>query len=185
MAKTLYLIAGANGSGKTTLAHELLKDEPGLVFLNADEIAEKISDPTGISAGRILLANIDKIMDEKKSFTMESTISGNHHLRVLEKAIAAKYEIILIYVFLENPDLNVARVQKRVHLGGHNVPEDVIRRRCIKSVQNFAPTAKFAKSWKLYYNNDVNYELIARSENGVIEIQNNEKFKAFNEVAKI
>lgn len=181
----MYLVAGANGSGKTTLAHELLKDTPELSFLNADEIKKEVGgDVAGIYAGRILMAKCNEFLANKKSFVLESTISGNHHFHVLRRAIEANYEIVLIYVFLENVDLNVARVKKRVLLGGHDVSEDVIRRRFNKSVRNFDPTAKLADSWKLYYNGGDIYELIARSENSTIEVQNEKKYNVFNRVAK-
>lgn len=160
MKQTLYLIAGANGSGKTTLAHELLHDEK-ITFLNPDEIAAEINDRVGLAAGKILLKRLDEIFKAKKSFAMESTISGQHHLRVLERAGKAGYEIVLIYVFLDNVALNIARVQKRVKLGGHNVPEADIRRRWTKSVCNFSRTAGLADRWKLYYNGHDNYELVA------------------------
>lgn len=184
MAKTFYLIAGANGSGKTTLAHELLREEKDLAFLNADEIAAKIGDDLGLRAGRIILENADKFLASKKPVAMESTISGKYHERVIEKFKSAGYEIILIYVFLDAVDLNIARIQKRVLLGGHRVPDADVRRRYVRSIKNFLPTAKLANSWKLYYNGDDNYELIARSESGVLEIQNEDKYKMFNKTAK-
>ena len=58
MSRKLYLIAGPNGSGKTTLAKELIKEEK-VTFLNADEIAEKLGDNIGLSAGRILLDKLE------------------------------------------------------------------------------------------------------------------------------
>ncbi|MCL2184013.1 MAG: zeta toxin family protein, partial [Chitinispirillia bacterium] len=129
MKKYMYLIAGANGSGKTTLAHELLREEKGLTFLNADEIAAGIGDTAGIAAGRILLTEVGRVLADGKSFVMESTISGSYHLRILREAREKGYEIILIYVFLDTIELNIARIKNRVKLGGHDVPaEDVIRR---------------------------------------------------------
>ena len=58
MSRKLYLIAGPNGSGRTTLAKELIKEEK-VTFLNADEIAEKLGDNIGLSAGRILLDKLE------------------------------------------------------------------------------------------------------------------------------
>ena len=180
MKKTLYLIAGANGSGKTTLAHELLKDEPGLLFMNSDEIAAKIDDKLGVQSGKIMLKRLADTFAKKKSFALESTISGLHHLRVLEMARAAKYEIDLIYVFLDFPAANIARIKKRVALGGHDIPEDVVIRRFYKSVRNFWTAAELADQWKLYYNGDDNFELVA--ENG--EVMNEDLYKKFKKGLK-
>ncbi|MDR0308003.1 MAG: zeta toxin family protein [Chitinispirillales bacterium] len=181
MDKKLYLIAGANGSGKTTLAHELLLEEKDLVFLNADEVSAKIGDSIGISSGKIVLAEISRMLDSHKSFVLESTISGSHHLRVLKAAKERGYEVNLIYVFLDAPGLNIARVKYRVQIGGHNVPQADIIRRFHKSIKNFWITAELADVWKLYYNGGDDYEEIAAARGNNTTIFNNDIYKKFNE----
>jgi predicted ABC-type ATPase len=178
MKKNLYLIAGANGSGKTTLAHELLREEKGLVFLNADETAAKISDRTGVASGRIILAEVDRMLSAGKSFAMESTISGNYHLRVLREAKKLGYEIILLYVFLDSIDLNIERIKNRVRLGGHDVPDADVVRRFNRSVKNFWDIIDIVDFWELYYNGGDDYEKIAKSD-GAIYIINDCLYKKF------
>ena len=39
------------------------------------------------------------------------------------------YRLNLIYFWLQSPELALERVHKRVASGGHNIPEDVVRRR--------------------------------------------------------
>jgi len=182
MKPTFYLIAGANGSGKTTLGHELLREHKDLVSLNTDEIAAKIGDKTGFSSGKIIQDRLDKVIAAKESFVWESTISGVHHRRILEKARRAKYEIILIYMFLDSVDLNIARVQKRVALGGHNVPESDIRRRFARSIKNFWGVKTLADQWELYYNGDDNYEQVARGTPDYEEIIDDDKYKKFKAI---
>jgi len=184
MKHVLYLIAGANGSGKTTLGHELLKDERGLLFMNSDEIAAKIDDSFGVQAGKILLQKLGGVIAKKKSFALESTISGLHHLRVLEMAKKAKYEIILIYVFLDFPEANIARIAKRVQMGGHDIADEVVIRRFYKSVANFWPASELADRWKLYYNGDDNFELIAEGGKSVVQIMNEDLYKKFRKGLK-
>jgi predicted ABC-type ATPase len=183
MKPVFYLIAGANGSGKTTLAHELLHEEK-LVFLNADEIAARIQDDVGLAAGKILLKELDDVLAAKKSFAIESTISGSHHLRVLEKTKNAGYETVFVYVFLDNVELNVTRIRKRVLLGGHNVPEADVRRRYERSMTNFRNVKKLINRWELYYNGGMSYNLVARGNGGeeVLDSQLYEKFKRMQNV---
>jgi len=178
MKKRLYLIAGPNGSGKTTLAHELLRDEKGLAFLNADETAAKIGDSVGLAAGRIILKEIDKMLDSGKSFALESTISGNYHRRVLEKAKDMGYETALFYVFLDSPDLNLERIKNRVSLGGHNVPDEDVIRRFNKSIKNFWDIMNIVDFWELYYNSGTVCERIAKG-NGENVIYNEDRYKQF------
>jgi predicted ABC-type ATPase len=156
-----YLIAGANGSGKTTLARELLRNEE-IEFLNADEIAAEIKDRVGLASGKILLKKLDDTLTAKKTCAVESTISGKHHLKILEKARTLGYEVIFIYVFLDNVNLNIARVRRRVLLGGHNVPEADIRRRYERSIANFQKARALSDRWELYYNGGGDCDIIAR-----------------------
>ena len=184
MKKTIYLIAGANGSGKTTLAHELLREEKGLTLLNADEIALKISDKVGIRAGRVLLENLNILLATKQPFAIESTISSSHHLKVLKNARKAKYEIVLIYLFLDFPEANIARIKKRVQLGGHDIPDTVVVRRFYKSIKNFWTVSKLADKWKLYYNGGDDYKLVAASGNTTLEIVNENLYNKFKKGLK-
>ena len=39
-------------------------------------------------------------------------------------------------MWLESPDLAVLRVAKRVAAGGHNIPQDIIKRRYRRSLKN-------------------------------------------------
>ncbi|MBT7094881.1 MAG: zeta toxin, partial [Bacteroidetes bacterium] len=76
----LYVISGCNGSGKTTASFTVLPqmldcDE----FINADEIARGLSplnpNRSAIEAGRLLIAKIDKLIEEKKDFAFETTLA--------------------------------------------------------------------------------------------------------------
>jgi len=59
----------------------------------------------------------------------------------------------LIYLSLPTADLAVARVAARVRQGGHDVPEDVIRRRFEAGLTNFHGLYRsLVDSWILYEN---------------------------------
>jgi hypothetical protein len=49
----------------------------------------------------------------------------------------AGYLFHLVYVWLPSADMAVRRVAARVRSGGHSIPEDVIRRRYGRSLDNF------------------------------------------------
>lgn len=155
-SKLLYIIAGANGSGKSTLAEVLLK-EKNLDFLNADEIAKEISpnaiNKVPISAGKVYFKRLEQYFINNISFAVESTLSGNNIIRIIEKAKKQNYKIILVYSFLPNCTLCIERVQKRAQNGGHNVPEEDIIRRYYKSILNFwTKYRNMTDEWTLFYN---------------------------------
>lgn len=175
MTKTMYIIAGSNGSGKTTLAKELVTDE-NVIFLNADEIAAVLNDKIGIQSGKIILNQLNDILQSGQSFVLESTISGKYHARAIERAKTQKYEIILIYVFLESVEQNLARIKMRTKLGGHNVPRNDVVRRYNRSLQNFWELTHVIQNWELYYNGGTKFQLVARHDSKKLEIVNSELY---------
>ena len=183
MKNKLYIISGPNGSGKTTLAHELVKNEK-VAFLNADEIALRCNDNIGILSGRVLLDKFDKLIKDKKSIVLESTISGNYHNRIIDVAHHAKYEIVFVYIFLDSVKQNIERIKHRVAMGGHNVPESDVRRRYARSMKNFKDVIKKVDHWDLYYNGDDTYELVARGKHAMLDILNDGLYNKFKKESK-
>ncbi|MBE6455827.1 MAG: hypothetical protein E7014_05220 [Alphaproteobacteria bacterium] len=174
MVKTFYLIAGANGSGKTTLAKELLANE-NIPFLNADEIAKELSpnnlESVKITAGKKLLSQLEDYVQQEKSFALETTLSGGLYTKVIQRLKDKGYQVQLIYVFLDNPDLCIERIKVRVKQGGHFIPDDDVRRRYYRSIHNFWDSYKnIVDSWGLYYNGNEKNVPIATGENNIIDI---------------
>ena len=52
------------------------------------------------------------------------------------------YRTYLYYIATDDPAINVARVQARVHLGGHGVPEEKIVSRYARSLDLLLPAVK-------------------------------------------
>lgn len=156
----LYLVGGSNGSGKTTTANILI-DRLSLRYLGADDIAKELN-PNDVQsaenqAGRLFVQRIREAIDRKESIIVESTLSGITLRKHLEKARLNGYEIKIVYIYLESVEISIRRVQLRVEQGGHDVPEDALRRRFPKSRENFWRIYRLlADSWELYYNSTYN-----------------------------
>ena len=138
-APTIYVIAGCNGAGKTTFAKEFLPHEVKcLRFYNADEVARGLSplDPSAgaIKAGRLLLNEIRKSLNRRETFALESTLIGKTYVRTFKRALSLGYELELHYLWLSNVEQAIARVRRRVRMGGHNVPVPDIRHRFKRSL---------------------------------------------------
>ena len=132
-APRLLIVAGPNGSGKSTLTAQLRADGIELgVYINPDEIAATLSgamDQRSAEAQVIAEERRRACLDARVSFTFETVMSHASKVRFLAQAREAGYRVIMYFVALEDPDLNVARVRQRVALGGHDVPEDRVRDR--------------------------------------------------------
>ena len=79
----IYIIAGPNGAGKTSFAENFLPDFVDCrEFLNADLIAAGLSpfapETQAIRASQLLLERIHRLVDERRSFSFETTLSGRY-----------------------------------------------------------------------------------------------------------
>jgi predicted ABC-type ATPase len=156
--KRIIIIAGPNGAGKTTFATEFLPREAGCPgFINADVIAAGLSpgDPLGaaLEAGRVMLEEIRRRVEAGESFAFETTLAGRSYARQIPLWRARGYHVKLFFLSLPTEDMAVSRVAARVALGGHDVPEEVIRRRYHAGLRNFDKIYKHLVSgWILYDN---------------------------------
>jgi predicted ABC-type ATPase len=167
---TLLLIGGCNGAGKTTFARRLLPAENIERFLNADELARGLSplkpEVMAMRAGRLLLEEARRLIESKMSFGLESTLSGKTYARLLEQAKKAGFLIVLHFLVVPSPEVSIGRVAQRVRKGGHHVPDEDIRRRFRRSVENFLQTyAPLADAWMVWDNEGGELKSIADSRN--------------------
>ncbi len=128
------IIAGPNGAGKTTFAREFLPVEARCpAFVNADLIAAGLSpfapEAAALKAGRIMLAEIDDHVTHRRSFALETTLSGRIYATKIRHWRNLGYRVILFFLQLPSADMAIERVRLRVSQGGHNIPDEVVRRR--------------------------------------------------------
>ncbi len=135
---TFIVYAGPNGSGKSSLRDVI--DSPVEVVIDPDRIARQINaaDPRSVDpeAGRAAVRLFGDTIAARQSLSMETTLSGHSALRRMERAKAAGYEVTLIYVALNDPQLNVDRVTERARQGGHFIEPGTVRRRIGSSLDN-------------------------------------------------
>lgn len=140
--KKIVIIAGPNGAGKTTFAREFLPTDASCpVFVNADLIAAGLSpfqpEVAAFRAGRLMLEEIARYAAEGRNFAFETTLSGLTYARMIARWRAADYAVKLIFLSLATPEEAIARVAMRVRQGGHDVPQETIRRRFAAGRRNF------------------------------------------------
>ncbi|WP_332913099.1 zeta toxin family protein [Algoriphagus boritolerans] len=109
--------------------------------MNADEIAKGLSpfrpEKAGIEAGRLMLRRIKLLLESGENFAFETTLSTKSYVNFIEKAKAENYQVTCLFFWLNSVELAISRVETRVKEGGHNIPEDVIRRRYKHGLKNF------------------------------------------------
>ncbi len=168
--KRIVIIAGPNGAGKTTFAREFLPTDAELPnFVNADLIAAGLSpfapDVAAFKAGRIMLETIADYAKRGESFSFETTLSGLTYAQMIPVWRSLGYVVKLIFLSLPDVEMAIERVAIRVKQGGHNVPEDVIRRRFTQGMKNFERYKMLVDSWQLYDNSSAPTVLLDERQN--------------------
>lgn len=139
MSKQLWLLAGGNGAGKSTF-HRLFLQPQGVPFVNADLIAKELfpdaPEVHSYHAARLAEELRRRWLLDGKSFCFETVFSHPSKIDFVAQAKALGYEIILVFIHLDSPALNNARVAQRVEQGGHAVPEDKVESRIPRTLNH-------------------------------------------------
>jgi len=169
----IVVIAGPNGAGKSTAAPMLLREALAVdEFVNADTIALGLSafraEQAAVAAGRVMLARLHTLAQSRDSFAFETTLASRSFAPWLRVRRTEGFRVHLAFLSLPTVELAIARVRERVRLGGHDVPEPVIRRRYIAGLRTFFTLYRnIADEWQMLDNSDaMGPRLIASSHIG-------------------
>ena len=189
-APQVIVIAGPNGAGKTTYAEALLEALNVEHFVNADRIAQGLSglrpESVALSAGRIMLERLRQLADERQSFGFETTLSSRSFATFLRRLATVGYHVHIFYLMLPSAAESLRRVKRRVKMGGHDIPPEVIFRRFSRSARNlFTLYIPLANSWKISENTQwaVPPQLIAGGAKEVLEIRDEIKWQLLQHIA--
>lgn len=75
------------------------------------------------------------LLVSRKKFSFETVFSHPSKIDIMRQGVLAGYKVYLYFVSTESPDINVFRVQARKAKGGHDVPEQKIRERYVRSLE--------------------------------------------------
>ena len=137
----ILVLAGVNGAGKSSVGGALLA-EHGLTWFNPDSFARELVAQLGLSAfeanarawefGR---SQLEAAMAKGTNYAFETTLGAKTIAAMLAKA-ADTHDVMMIFCGLESMALHLQRVQSRVVMGGHDIPEAKIRERWVSSRLN-------------------------------------------------
>jgi len=121
MRKDLFVFAGANGSGKSTIVNFYRRNNlcPQLYICpdqlvphdKKNDVQEYISAMQEAEKRRIENVTLEN------SFTFETVLSTEEKLNFLLFSKSEGYFVTVIYVTTYSPEINLARIRKRVEQG--------------------------------------------------------------------
>lgn len=165
--KVFTVIAGVNGVGKTTFVKTIQNRHSDLGFIiNPDTLARKFGG--NLAGGKEALKQIDFCIGAGIKFAEETTLSGNHIVKVIKQCKDNGYTVNMIYIGLSSPEESLSRIANRVKHGGHDIPENLVRRRykeICRSLTKVLPLCDYAE----FYDNENGPEKIAIYSNDEIQ----------------
>ena len=184
----MYIISGPNGSGKTTASYSILPELLDCIeFVNSDEFAKHLSpfapEAAYITASRLMLKKVQYLFDRREDFCIETTLATRALIKLTRKAQNLGYYVTVLYLWLESPDMAVARVAARVKAGGHDIPEETIRRRYRMGIQYlFDSYMQTCDKWILADNSHPPFAIIAEGSKKGFAIRDMGKYQRVKDV---
>jgi predicted ABC-type ATPase len=185
---TAIVIGGVNGAGKTSASQSLLAEKLALMtFVNADAIAGGLNafapEVAALEAGRIMLTRLHELALARNDFAFETTLAGRSYIRFLRRLRSDGYQVSIYYFWLQTAELAIERVRQRVKRGGHNIPDETVKRRFCRSVSHFWNDYRLeCDYWATVDNSAATPSLTAESHAGTITIANPLRWAAFQEL---
>lgn len=114
------------------------------------------------------------MLQSNSSFSCETVFSHESKLEFMIDAKSQRYKIYLYFISTEQPLINIDRIQNRVEQGGHFVPEDKIKSRYYRTMENLLPAIRLADKAYLFDNSGIEdgrmFQNFAEVEEGEISL---------------
>jgi predicted ABC-type ATPase len=176
----LFIIAGPNGSGKSS-AYKNVKlawQDRDIWINNPDLLTARLQVSESLPKGDANLQAVKRIeswlyssVDVHQTIGVETVLSTDKYRKLVEHARRRGFLIVLIYVVLDSPELNVERVKIRAAEGGHDVPIEKIHQRYWRSLEQFPWFLKNADRAWVYNNSGSALRLMAVKEGPTISFE--------------
>ncbi|MGC4394959.1 zeta toxin family protein [Hydrogenophaga sp. T2] len=101
-----------------------------------------------------------------RTFTFETVMSSRDKVDFMREARDQGYRVYLYFVATDDPAINVDRVQRRVQLGGHPVPERKIRERYRRSIDLMGEACDIAHRAYVFDNSGAQHKLLVQVKDG-------------------
>lgn len=171
----LLVVAGPNGAGKTTITERGLAHTwfQGCEYVNPDLIAQQElgdwNDPKAVlEAVRIAEQRREACLGAGRSLAFETVFSAPDKPEFVRRAMAKGYFVRVFFVGTQTPEINAARIARRVLEGGHEVPIRKIIDRWGRSIANASAIAAEVDRFYVYDNSvdERDAQLVVRASEG-------------------
>ncbi len=107
-----------------------------------------------------------ELLEQGATFTFETVMSSPDKIDFMHQAQGRGYRTYLYFVATDDPAINLARVAQRVAQGGHDVPEDRVRKRYRRSIDLLDAACGASNRAYVFDNSGEAHELLAEIVDG-------------------
>ena len=163
--KVFTIFGGVNGVGKSTLR-------------NKSGVQTYISDPDEISRNTFgdyrkatLLENklMENFINSDMSFGRETTLTGKTIFKKITYLKGLGYKINLVFIHVNDVNICIKRVAKRVREGGHDIPTIDIERRYDIILSNLKANLYLFDTITFYDNTKGDYKLVGLKNGDIMQ----------------
>lgn len=142
----LWIVAGPNGCGKSTAygRSDVSEFDGSVWIINPDLLTDRLRSSEAMEGAAANLAAVTRIeawlnasIDVHQTIGVETVLSTPKYRPLVLKAKERGFEVRLIYVYLDTLERQLERIRLRVAKGGHDVPQDKVAARRVRSFQEF------------------------------------------------
>ena len=109
-----------------------------------------------------MLTRIKELLKFKVDFSFETTLFARYFVSLVKEAQQQGYFVTLVFFWLNNVELALQRVKIRVSEGGHDIPEETIKKHYKMGIKNlikmYIPVCDY---WIVVNNSKSPFQLIA------------------------
>lgn len=102
------------------------------------------------------------LQESEIDFCFETVMSHPSKIEEIKEAKQKGYKTYLYFICIDDPEVNVSRVENRVIKGGHNVSPEKISSRYYNTLNNLMPMIENVDKTYLFDNSSEEYRLIAK-----------------------
>lgn len=194
MKPRYLLFAGPNGAGKSTYFNSLYWQNflniKYYVRINPDETIQEYgldsqSKSDQLKAAKICIKHLNDALANNKNIVQETTLCGKTIIEKIRQAKAKGYNISVIYIGVNSPEICIDRIRNRVHYGGHYIDDATVEKRYFESL-NKLKSIKDLSDNLILVDNSTDYVPLMILNNDDIEILNPnfEKYSWVTVIAK-
>jgi predicted ABC-type ATPase len=141
------------------------------IFIKENMIVDK-TKATHSYEGALISSFLRYYLQEMNyDYCFETVMSHESKIEEVKEARHRGYKTYLYFICIDDPEVNISRVEDRVAKGGHNVDPDKIISRYPQTLKHLISMIENVDKCYLYDNSDTHFKLIAKIYGGILTLK--------------